>query len=609
MRWLGGFSTPTAPVRAPDTGTAWPHLPGCWTVGEWSSHELRTTRTGRRTVALIGTCGATPAELGRMGACGVPDEVSWRWAGSYTTVEVTDEHVRVWTDLGGAWPLYLVRADGGVYWGTSSRALAGLTGGGLDLGWLAAWLVAPAEPLLLAGRSLFDGVTHVPAGHRLTLSPRGGSAAVRRVWWPRPRSCATSGSLRTELAAAVAVRVSAAARPTSDLSGGLDSTALALLAHHAPRTGQAVSGVTVHPAGRAEGGDLVYARAAAKRSGITHRLLPLSAEHAPYTGLDAIPVTDEPPPSTIAQARLSAQLRWMRDELGTDCHLTGDGGDTLLCTPPIVLADLLATGHARRGAIEAVRWARLRRLPVWPLLRTAHRTTRGSRRAALLDFGAALLATSSARHEEGDVGWCAVEEPPPWATEEARRRLANLIKVCADHLDEPLTGEFAVTATSEGVAEVGRSARADVQFAEAHGVTAHNPFTDSRVVDAYLSIPLDHRPSPADYKPMLRDAMSDLFPAELTARTTKGDFNADHYQGMRTNLEALHELADGRLAALGLVDPVVLRRTLTRTAAGLPGPLSHVEPAIAAEAWARVDSATPRIAWSKASFHRTGGAG
>jgi asparagine synthase (glutamine-hydrolysing) len=604
MRWFGGFSNPTAPaapVHAPDEGSAWPSvpdLPGCWRVGQWAGHEFRTTRTGRRTVAVIGPCGMGRGDLHRLGAHGVPDDVAWRWPGSYVTVEVTDEGTTVWNDLGGAWPIYFLRAHGGVYWASSSRPLADLIDAGPDLDRMAAWLVAPTEPQLLVGRSAFDGVCHVEAGHRLTLSARPGTATVHRVWSPRPRSGSAAERLRAELAAAVAVRLDAASVPTVDLSGGFDSTALAMLAHESARADQTVTGVTVYPVGHAVGGDLDYARSAAEHSGITHRLMPLDSEHAPYTGLNAVPVTDEPAPSTIAHARFSAQLQWMRETLGTDCHMTGDGGDSLLCSPPIMLADLFAIGRNRRAVVETIRWARLRRLPVWPLLKSAYRTSRADRSAVLGRLTVDLFLRQGANSADGDIGWCTREKPPSWATKDALGRASAVASAWADYEHEPAPGTFSTTLAAEGMAEVGRSARADVQLAEAVGVPLHNPYTDSRVVDAYLSVPLNERPGPAEYKPVLRDALGNLFPPELAARRTKGDFNPDHYGGMRANMATLHEMADGQLAALGLVTPERLRRALTMTAAGLPVPFSTVEPAVAAEAWLRSWDSTPNVAWS-----------
>lgn len=598
MRWFGGFSGPTGAPRTPVGGTRIrASTPECWTVGQWTGHEVRTTETGTRTVVVVGACGITSPDLDRLGVHGVPDDVVWRWPGSYVVVEITEAGTTVWTDLCGAWPVYTTAMYGGVFWASSSRALAGLARTTPDLDMVAARLLAPSVPALLDGRSAFTGVDLVPAGHRLTL-PTSGRSVTRRVWTPQPLPGTQAARLRDELAAAVALRMAPASTPTVDLSGGYDSTALAMLASKSARPDQSVTGVTVYPVGRPTGGDLTFARAAAQRSGIVHRLMPLDAEHAPYSALDAVPITDEPAPSTIAHARFSSQLRWMREMFGSDCHMTGDGGDSLLCSPPIMLADLIAAGRYWRATTETAEWARLRRLAVWPLLTAAFRTARTSRAAALGELAVALRTGRSKSESDGDIRWYSTEPIPPWATPDAQARAAASAANLAGRVNPALSESFTTTVAVENMADVGRTARADVQLAEWTGVPLHNPFTDSRVVNAYLSVPLDARPGPAKYKPLLRDALADLFPAELATRTTKGDFNRDHYGGMRANLAALHEMTNGRLAELGLVEPAALRRTLSMTAAGLPVAFSTVEPAVATEVWLRALDRTTPVAWS-----------
>jgi asparagine synthase (glutamine-hydrolysing) len=601
MRWFGGFSGATSMPQVPVGSRAvWPDLPGFWTVGRWAGHEVRAARAGRRAVAVIGPCGITPAELLRLATHDVPNDVARKWPGSYTVAEITAHATTIWTDLGGAWPVYVTTAGGGLYWSSSSRALAGLAGARPDADQLAARLLAPSIPTLLDECSAFTGIRLIPAGHRAILPASGPALRWHPVWTPQPRPGRPAARLRRELAAAVAVRLDAASAPTADLSGGCDSTALALLAADTSRPDRTVTGVTVYPVGHTDGGDFGYARASARQAGIIHRLMPLDAEHAPYSGLDAVPATDEPAPSTIAHTRFSSQLVWMRDALGTDCHMTGDGGDSLLCTPPIMLADLLAAGRYRRALSETARWAQLRRLALWPLLDSAYRTARTSRAEALQALAVTLRNGQSQGRPDGDIRWYATEPVPLWATEEARERAAAMADRAAGRTPPAPAASFATTVTAEGMAEVGRTARADIQLAEFVGVPLHNPFTDSRVIDAYLSVPLDERPGPATYKPVLRDAMTDLFPPELAARTTKGDFNPDHYEGMRTNLADLHLLADGRLTALGLIDPAAFRRALTMAAAGLPVPFSTVEPAVAAEVWLRAVGAAQPVVWQPA---------
>jgi len=147
---------------------------------------------------------------------------------------------------------------------------------------------------------------------------------------------------------------------------------------------------------------------------------------------------------------------------------------------------------------------------------------------------------------------------------------------------------------------VGRSARSDAQLAETFGIRLHNPFTDSAVIAAALSVPAWERGDPWHYKPLLADALTGLLPSALAVRATKGTFDADHHRGLRANLAALLGLADGHLAALGLIDPGQLRIALRSAAAGLPAPFGLLEPTLAAESWLRAISAAPPPAWERA---------
>jgi asparagine synthase (glutamine-hydrolysing) len=555
-------------------------------------------------VAIIGPCGIPDGELSRLAIHGVPDDVAWQWPGSYTVIEASDDRTTVWTDLGAACPLYTLAADGGVYWSSSARALAGLTGNRVDADRLAASLVAPAVSALTEGRSAFADVEPLPPGHRVSLFAAG-RVDSRPVWRPQQRRGGHVERLRAELSAAVAVRVDAAAAPTVDLSGGYDSTGLALLAADRLHPLRTITGVTLHPEGVTSGGDMTYARLAGQHPGIDHRWMPLGNAHLPFGGLDRMPVTDEPAPSTLAYSALSGQLRWIQEQYGSDCHMTGDGGDTLLCTPPLFLADLVRAGRYRRAVTETVQWARMRHRSVLPLLRAAMRTAR-TRRATALDALARSL-TEPGRPSglnytpHGDVAWFAGASIPPWSTPELRQRLQELASTVVDTGDPSQWPDWTSRHIAEVMATVGRTARTEAQLAESCGVPLHNPFCDSRLIDVSLSVPLDERPGPADYKPIMRDALADLFPPELSRRVTKGNMAGDYFHGLRLHLAEVEEFAHGRLAAMGLLDPARFRAMLAMAAAGLTGAYGMVEPVISAEAWLRAVDAAPAVAWKAAA--------
>lgn len=78
-----------------------------------------------------------------------------------------------------------------------------------------------------------------------------------------------------------------------------------------------------------------------------------------------------------------------------------------------------------------------------------------------------------------------------------------------------------------------------------------------------------------------------MLPGTVARRHTKGDFTPDHYLGLRSNLTAMRDLAEGRLAELGLVDPTALTQLLGQAAAGVPVAFSDFEPLLSAEAWLR----------------------
>jgi asparagine synthase (glutamine-hydrolysing) len=549
-----------------------------WMVGEWQPTEIRTVAVKDRQVTVFGPCAATNAELHRLVVQGVPDRVMTAFSGSYTVVEYTPHRTTVFTDPGHAWPIYTADTGRGIAWGSSSLALAALTNVQPDTAWLAKALLMQHRPGLITGRSAFCGITSIPPGSRMVLDDNGG-VQVRAAWQPEPARIGLADGaelLRTGLSSAVATRIDSSRRPSADCSGGLDSTSLALLAAARLDRQRSLHAVTVHPAGITRGGDLDYASAATEdRPAITHLLCPLDSRHVPYSRMvELTPPTDEPAPTTIAIARAVAEFDLLR-ELGSDCHLTGDGGDTLLGGHPAYLADLAQDRRIGLLFRHAVGWARLRRTSVWPLVLDAcasaahrHRRAPRGRRGQHL----AAWATPLARH-------LATETTPPRCDPRGSGSVDTATQLAVD-----------------AIQMVGRTARSDAQIAEHYGVHVHNPFTDPQVLAAVLSVPGWLRASPYRYKPLLATALGDLLPPVIAARQTKGDFTPDHYLGLRVNAMALRELADGRLAELGLVDPDRLRRQLVHVEAGLPVSFSDFEPVLAAEVWLRTVETTPPVA-------------
>jgi asparagine synthase (glutamine-hydrolysing) len=281
--------------------------------------------------------------------------------------------------------------------------------------------------------------------------------------------------------------------------------------------------------------------------------------------------------------------------------MTGDGGDALLSTPALFLADLVRTGRYRRALADTLQWARLARRSFTPLLRAAVQTARTTR-AAALDALARSLARQGGQPSMrtapyGDVAWFPPVAFPAWSMDELRDRVIGLTSSLAHSPEPGRWPDWTTRHVADAMAALGRTARAEVQLAASCGVPLHNPFYDSRLIDACLSVPLDERAGPADYKPIMRQAMADLFPPELARRVTKGDWSGDYYRGLRTHHAEVADLADGLLAKLGLVDPTRFRSLVDLAAAGLPAAYSAIEPVVSAEVWLRAVGAAPAVTW------------
>ncbi|WP_461031323.1 asparagine synthase-related protein [Streptomyces mayteni] len=308
---------------------------------------------------------------------------------------------------------------------------------------------------------------------------------------------------------------------------------------------------------------------------------------------ETLPPLDEPAPATVTAAFFTHHLRHLA-EFGSDAHLTGDGGDTLLTPPLANLADL-ARRHPARAARQATGWATLLRTSPAHLLHDLAASRTITRPGALRR--AATELTGGRRPRTSLTGWIPAGPAPACAAKETAELVAASLttSAAADHQPDP--GHAATWLMLEQIREVARTAAADAQLAHAAaGVRLHNPFLDPAVVAAVLSAPAHTYASPHTYKPLLT-ALPGLLPPIIAGHTTKGDSTSDHIRGLRANLPTLLDLVDGELATLGLIEPAALEETLGRAAAGIPGHADQIEPVLAHELWLRSLTTAPPTTW------------
>lgn len=562
-----------------------------WLVGDWPDDAMVVAAAGRSRLALVGCATASPSHLLRLlvAARTVHDlDVAREVAGDYHLVAVIDGQRRIQGSATGTRRIFSVRIGGQSVAADRADVLAELAGARLDLTALALSLLDPSPPYPLDEVMPWSSAEALPPDHYLAVRRDERAEAVR--WWRAPaaaRSMAEGAPiLRAALAEAVAARVAGAHTVSADLSGGLDSTAVCALAARGPAEIVAFTGLAHDP-----GDDDAQwaALAAAAMPGVAREILPSAALPLVFDGIAAVHESlDRPSIALVDRAKLRAGLE--RLALYTPrVHLTGFGGDEIAGGSPNYLP-----GLARRRPWTAVRHLRGHRAQQgWPLAATA----RGMRARGYQDCLRGMARTiAAARRGELDgrrraplltaLDWTPPPVVPGWLTDTALELLADAFADAARRA-VPLAPTRCAHADLFAIRAAAGTFRALDQIADQLGPPLAAPLLDDRVVRAALAVRPEERCSPWEYKPLLKEAMRQVVPAECLRRRTKADASAEEDRGLRTNRDVLVRLCDDSpLAELGLVEPDVLRQACRR------GPVPDhraqaLQPTVATDAWLR----------------------
>lgn len=547
-----------------------------WLVGRRPARGVRAVDVESGWVAVLGDCLASPAELAASARRGVDQML--RLPGSFHTVATGPAGLVAAGDAAGFRRVFTAEFDGLQLAASHADVARRLIGAEVDRVWLAARLTSPEMPSVLRETlAPFTGVRPVAAGCCVELS--GQSRRVRRWWAPPPADQTLrvgAERLRHTLTEAVSGRLDQApGRVSVQLSGGLDSATLAVLAERA-------GPLLVTTAGRSRvDDDLGWARrVAAHLPECVHRVVDPGKAPCFFAELgEPVPGMDEPAPFAAAAAR----QRYTADLLAKQdigLHLNGQGGDEVLLPTLAYLRSALAA-EPRTGWRHLRGHAALKNIPLWTLARAVVR--RESYPAWLARAAGTLGTEASAAWAL--TGWEAPPLLPPWATSEACELVRTAITSAAP---APLDDDPAVHAAVVRIRASAYRAALYRDAMQAAEVPTAMPFFDRPVLEACLAVRPWERVDPWQPKPLLRAAFADIVPAQLLARRTKGHYNADIHHGWSAHRDRLAGLLDRPLLAeqYGLIDPAALRRALAGFGpSGLPP--AWVTDVVAVERWLR----------------------
>lgn len=437
---------------------------------------------------------------------------------------------------------------------SSARLLARLMRAPLNEEAIAVSLLVSRAPWPLAGLTPWQDVYHARPGAALTVTPRDAKESLQLE-----NLISSSSSyrdrvevLRSAIVDAVTAHTSDTVTVSTDVSGGLDSTAVSLAARG--RVRRLVAFTNTPAEGWNPDSDWSERVTDVLRPDVRVVVAPdeLPTWFTPTAVLDRF---EAPFPMSRTAARMHHVSKIMAD-LGSGCHLSGIGGDELFSASDLALREMIRarplSSWARANEWSAQR--RWRRRDLLHLVASAPSYRRWYRREARRIASSELLTQGNA--------WEAPPRVGPWVTSAAAAAIRSMMlsaPVLVPHSTSPR-----VHMTLAAVQAAGEISGSMDELFRLAGVKYASPLLDDQVVLAALSFTGSELASTGTYKRNLRDALEGIAPSSLIRRGNKGEYSSEVYRGIQANRAYLLDLfnRESELVGLGLVDHAAMRDQL-----------------------------------------------
>ncbi|MEU7510043.1 asparagine synthase-related protein [Streptomyces lavendulae] len=558
---------------------------------------MTTVSSRAGTAVVVGWVGSARDRVagarGLLDAVGRPGATPRLPIGDYAAVLVYPDRIVLMRDCHARIPLFFRESGGRVSAvSTSARCLGDFER--LEHGYFCRYLTGNlAQPH--SGLTPFSGVHRILGGEVVELSVTGqmrgrvrgrvGEAdALRESTADGLRLSGAGKNLRLALESAVGRRVGR--MTVCHVSGGTDSTSIALLAARLLGRGQGRGEDLALLAGRFDTGEL-----AGERSYLEEAMKEIR-RHAPAARpvmVDAGDVADfddfehhagdaDEPHAHAFRAPFWSRLHGAAAELGCDILMTGCGADPIVDANPLHLHKLARTGQLRQMTKQARAWAagteRGVRDVVYDYVMRPSLPLAAERITALVHRGTVLGGLGSfARPRWLRSGFAAAHGYREASIAESRfvfgRRPEQSFLDAANYLAAPDSVSW-------------HRARQD-------GFFLSHPFLDREVTATMRSLPVAATFHPGRPKAVLREAMEDLLPSRIRDRAVKVPFDQLYARGLRKHGDELIDLCRSARHPLveEMFDVEVLCRAVREAQLGVGN----------AESWDRMNSSLALVAW------------
>lgn len=604
-RWFCGFSSAidssVATLPKPLNGEMlWQGANPFWVCGNWKKQQIITLFEGPVRLAIVGTClepYKTLVELFQNAVRSHDYSRLMKLPGNYNLIVQNETDTYVFTDVAGLKPVFYTVCDSVVVYSSLGVALQKLIKAEVDLSWLATFLVYLTRPNETQNHSPFCNIYSVPPGHYLQISA--GKPTCKRYWQVPQQYISFSEAaeqLREQLLTAVEGRIRLYGNVTSDMSGGFDSTSLALIAAKSlEKQGQNLHTITFKSLAATESDDTKWAEhAASLYPNIAAVMIEDNEIPSEYSSLDSVTLTDAPNSAVSAVSKLNYGLEIIKSQ-GSQLHMSGEGGDAVLLAPDSYLIDIFRQGQIGKFLQHTYGRARLNLISPLTLMTslvklnfTSYHQWLHQQAKKLMDERLASQPLMYKLSTSNMMTWDFTPHAAKWYTnnlvDSVITELQNWATFATPFADSPWKNEY----LSE-IYLTGFSSRILQEVATISDVDIEFPYLDSLVIDACLCAKPEERTTPFTYKPLLSQALSRDLPKSVFTRTTKGDYTSDEFRGLRQNIAVIKELAQNSLLAdIGLIDIKEFRASIEgHMITGINTDSSHLNQTLAVELWLR----------------------
>lgn len=520
-----------------------------------------------------------------------------RWKGNDQIFLYQQDSLLLIPDLMGLHPIYFMHLPEYTVFSSHQFVLSSLFSKSVDSEQVLVSLLCSGMTEFKLRQSVFHDIQAVPPCHALLVTKAKNQCHM--VWQDEPFTSLEEGSLlfRNALLESVQRRVKSLGHVSLDISGGLDSTPLAILASNIPDLIR--SGLTYYSESEHEWEDGAIAKEVYKNYDIDPIFVATDEAPSPYEKLTEAPLMDEPIPFIHMYAKILYGLRLMKSE-GSELQLTGDSGDNVLKANAHYLIDLLKPQTFPTFAQHLYARSRMRNHSPIKMLKEAI-SLRFQSYPHWIKKQANNLLNSNYQHPVIS-GWSGNPGRFSWISQDQKAVVAKKLEEWAQ-VATPYSKVRSMHSDLVHLHWNARLARSLSQLGESIGLRVQFPYLDTQIVRTCLHIRAEERANPYHFKPLMKKAFEKELPQSLLHRNTKGDYTFDLYRGIQKQSSQLRELwAEMHLVKRGIIEKNAWTDVWAKFEMGLPIPLWEFNLTLAYECWIRAIK-NKRLLWKEVMFH------